>query len=64
MPHPERGEYLSVGCPIKMSDSAVDVDRSPLLGEHTHDILTGVLGYSGDDLERVKASGAVGEAKG
>ncbi|EFL87515.1 formyl-CoA transferase [Ahrensia sp. R2A130] len=64
VPHPERGEYLSVGCPIKMSDSAVDVERSPLLGEHTNDILTDVLGYSGDDLERVKASGAVGEAKG
>jgi len=61
--HPERGEYLSVGCPIKLSDSDVDVIRSPLLGEHTAEILADVLGYSGDDLERVKASGAVGEVK-
>ena len=29
--HPERGEYLSVGCPIKLSDSDVEVVRSPLL---------------------------------
>lgn len=61
--HPERGEYLSVGCPIKLSDSEVSVERSPLLGEHTHEVLTAVLGYSGDDLKRVVDSGAVGEVK-
>lgn len=61
--HPERGEYLSVGCPIKLSDSDVVVERSPLLGEHTQEVLTDVLGYSGDDLKRVVDSGAVGEVK-
>ncbi len=59
--HPERGEYLSVGCPIKLSDSDVEVLRSPLLGEHTSEILADVLGYSGDELKRVVDSGAVGE---
>ena len=59
--HPERGRYVSVGCPIKLSDSAVEVTRSPLLGEHTAEILSQVLGYSGDDLTRVIDSGAVGE---
>ncbi|MEM8950428.1 MAG: formyl-CoA transferase [Pseudomonadota bacterium] len=58
--HPERGPYLSVGCPIKLSDSPAEVKRSPLLGEHTEEILTDVLGYSGDDLDRVVSSGAVG----
>lgn len=61
--HPERGTYLSVGCPIKLSDSPVEVKRSPLLGEHTAEILADVLGYSGEDLGRVIASGAVGEVK-
>ena len=61
--HPERGPYLSVGCPIKLSDSPVEVKRSPLLGEHTAEILSEVLGYSGSELERVVASGAVGEVK-
>ena len=61
--HPERGEYLSVGCPIKLSDSEVEVVRSPLLGEHTSEILTDVLGYNGSDLQRVIDSGAVGEVK-
>lgn len=58
--HPTRGEYLSVGCPIKLSDSDVDVIRSPLLGEHTSEILQDVLGYSGDELDAVISSGAVG----
>lgn len=61
--HPERGKYLSVGCPIKMSDSPVEVTRSPLLGEHTTEILEELLGYSGEDLERIIGSGAVGDVK-
>jgi len=61
--HPERGPYLTVGCPIKLSGSPVDVERSPLLGEHTEEILKDVLGYDDSELERIKASGAVGEAK-
>ncbi|MYH60098.1 MAG: formyl-CoA transferase, partial [Boseongicola sp. SB0675_bin_26] len=59
--HPERGTYVSVGCPIKLSDSPAEVIRSPLLGEHTEEILTGDLGYEGDDLVRVLESGAVGD---
>ena len=44
--HPTRGKYLTVGNPIKLSDSPAEVQRSPLLGEHTDEILTKVLGYS------------------
>ena len=61
VPHPERGEYYTVGCPIKMSDSPVEVERSPLLGEHTMEILSEVLGYSTDEVASIAASGAVGE---
>lgn len=61
VPHPERGEYYTVGCPIKMSDSPVEVERSPLLGEHTSEILADVLGYSPEEVSSIFASGAVGE---
>ena len=44
--HPTRGKYLTVGNPIKLSDSPAEVERSPLLGEHTEEILTKVLGYN------------------
>ena len=47
--HPERGPYLSVGNPIKMSDSPTEVRRSPLLGEHTDEVLSG-LGYSSQQI--------------
>ena len=57
------GRYVSVGCPIKLSESPVDVVRSPLLGEHTEEVLTEVLGYGGEDLARVIESGAVGDVK-
>ena len=57
--HPERGKYLTVGCPIKFSDSEVEVTRSPLLGEHTDEILAEVLEYSADEIAEIRQSGAV-----
>jgi formyl-CoA transferase len=57
--HPGRGKYLTVGNPVKFSDSITEVKRSPLLGEHTEEILTKVLGYSKKELEAIKASGAI-----
>jgi formyl-CoA transferase len=57
--HPTRGKYLTVGNPVKMSDSITDVTRSPLLGEHTEEILTQVLGYSDKDVAEIKTSGAI-----
>jgi formyl-CoA transferase len=56
--HPTRGKYLTVGNPVKMSDSLTEVKRSPLLGEHTEEILR-LLGYSGGELDAVKTSGAI-----
>jgi formyl-CoA transferase len=58
--HPERGKYLSVGNPIKLSDSPADVVRSPLLGEHTDEILRDVLQLPATQIEAIKASGATG----
>ena len=57
--HPTRGKYLTIGNPIKLSDSISEVKRSPLLGEHTEEILTKVLGYSSKDVTDIKTSGAV-----
>ena len=58
--HPERGTYLSVGNPIKLSDSPADVKRSPLLGEHTDEILRDVLKLPESEVAAIKSSGATG----
>src|SRR5213080_3498959 len=57
--HPERGKYLSVGNPIKLSDSPSEVLRSPLLGEHTEEVLRTVLGLSDDEIQAARQQGAI-----
>ena len=57
--HPERGTYLSVGNPIKLSESPADVMRSPLLGEHTDEVLESVVGLSKEEIAAVHESGAI-----
>jgi formyl-CoA transferase len=57
--HPTRGTFRTVGCPLKLSDSPVTVKRSPLLSEHTDEILKDVLGYGEEDIAGLRAEGAI-----
>jgi len=57
--HPVRGTYLSVGNPIKLSDSPTEVSRSPLLGEHTDEILAEILGLDEQAISAIRAAGAL-----
>ncbi|KAA0676155.1 formyl-CoA transferase, partial [Roseomonas genomospecies 6] len=61
--HPTRGTYLSVGNPIKLSDSPTEVTRSPLLGEHTDEILREVLGFDERRIAEIREAGALGAAR-
>jgi len=56
--HPVRGKYLTVGNPIKLSDSPTEVTRSPLLGEHTDEVMA-ELGYSSAQIEALRTAGAI-----
>ncbi|MGE4562591.1 MAG: CoA transferase, partial [Rhodospirillales bacterium] len=56
--HPERGKYLTVGNPVKLSDSPSDVRYSPLLGEHTDEVLR-EIGMSKDEIMAAKEDGVV-----
>ena len=56
--HPVRGKYLTAGNPIKLSASSVPITTSPLLGEHTAELLA-ELGYTEADITSLKDEGAI-----
>jgi len=56
--HKVRGKYLTIGSPIKFSDMEVEVTPSPVLGEHTDEVLRD-LGYGTGDIARLHAAKAV-----
>lgn len=56
--HPQRGSFKTVGCPLRLSDSPVEVESSPLLGEHTDEVLTS-LGYSAGEVTGFREANVV-----
>ncbi|MHA6619510.1 formyl-CoA transferase [Pseudonocardia sp. DLS-67] len=57
--HPERGAFKTVGCPIKLSDSPVKVEASPLLGQHNEDVYVRELGVEPQRLAELKTNGVI-----
>jgi formyl-CoA transferase len=55
--HPERGTFKTVGCPFTLSDSPVEITRSPLLGEHNDEILQELLEPPEQELARLTEVG-------
>ncbi|MTC57932.1 formyl-CoA transferase, partial [Providencia rustigianii] len=53
--HPKRGSYLTIGCPIKFSGFTPTIVRSPLLGEHTHEVLK-ELNYNDTQIIEIEKS--------
>ena len=57
--HPQRGSFRTVGCPLQLSDSPVEVKTSPQLGQHTEEILRELVGYGDKEIEAAQAEGAI-----
>ena len=57
--HPERGTFTTVGSPLKLSDSPVEVVSSPLLGEHNAEVFVGELGLGDEELRLLKSNGVI-----
>jgi formyl-CoA transferase len=57
--HPQRGAFKTVGCPIKLSDSPVQVETSPLLGQHNEDVYVRELGVDPQRLAELKTNGVI-----
>jgi formyl-CoA transferase len=56
--HPQRGQWFNVGMPIKLSASPAQIKRSPMLGEHTEEVLRSVLGYDEAKINTLNNAGA------
>ncbi len=59
MEYPPRGTFQTVGCPIKLSDTPVELTRPPMLGEHTEALLAELCGVAPEETRRMKAKGIV-----
>lgn len=59
VPHPQRGSFINVGCPIRMSESNVVITQPPLLGEHSEQILRDFLGYTSNDILKLKNANVI-----
>ncbi len=56
----DKGRVKTIGNPLKMNKTPVNTfSRPPRLGEHTREILTNVLGYSGEKIDYLAQKGAV-----
>ncbi len=58
--HPVVGQMSHVGIPWLLSDGTNGVrSPAPTLGQHTHEVLTGLLGLNPDEIAALEAAGAL-----
>jgi formyl-CoA transferase len=59
-PHPVAGEVRMVANPVKFSETPITHEvPPPLLGEHTDEVLHGVLGMAQGDIARIRKEGLI-----
>ena len=59
VPHAVAGTFRMLGNPIKMQDKDPVYSSPPLLGQHTEEVLAGLLGYSGEKIAALRAQGVI-----
>jgi len=52
--HGESGERIVPGIPVRFSAFEPDYRPSPLIGEHSDEVLSGLLGYTADEIARLR----------
>lgn len=57
--HPTRGTYPMIGCPVRLSDSPVEVTRAPLYSEHSDEVFTTLGGLSQKEVDELRRQKAV-----
>ncbi|MDP6064175.1 MAG: CoA transferase [SAR202 cluster bacterium] len=56
---PQRGTYSAIGCPVKLSSNTVTVTPPPLLGQHSGEVLSELLGIGQKELQDLSESGVI-----
>ncbi len=57
--HPVVGRLRYPGLPFKMSQTPWHIGRAPLLGEHNEEVYVGRLGYTQEELVRLRETGVI-----
>lgn len=57
--HPDRGEFLMPGWPVRMTDSEPLVTAAPTLGQHTDEVLSELLGLGAEEIAALRAEDLV-----
>ena len=61
---PGIGRFLAPGSPLEFANSSARPARTaPVLGEHTADVLSEILGLSGPELEELGRQRVIGERR-
>jgi len=59
MHHPKYGDFKMPAWPVRIDGKPPRVDPSPMLGQHTDDVLTSWLGLSAADVEALRGGGVL-----
>ncbi|MBK6604752.1 MAG: CoA transferase [Leptospiraceae bacterium] len=64
LPHGSGVDVPALRSPLRLSASPVTYRAPPMLGQHTAEVLSGTLGKSAAEIERLRTSGAIGGPPG
>ncbi len=59
IPHPELGDSTFHAPPYRVDGERVELERPPLIGEHTDALLREILHYSPERIASLRKSGAI-----
>ena len=52
--HPTRGKHPVIGCPVRLSDSPVEIKRAPLYSEHSDEVFTSLGGLTQEEVDQLR----------
>lgn len=52
--HPTRGKYPVIGCPVRLSESPVEIKRAPLYSEHSDEVFTTLGGLTQEEVDQLR----------